>query len=95
MLSNQPTGAQPCLVRVTDPRGFGGLAGFNREFDWLVTACRKNAPSTPSPVRLPGERGLARKRTALETGLRLNPLVHAAIEQLAIETSIALPPGDT
>jgi L-lactate dehydrogenase len=81
------------MVRATDPEAFGGLAGFNQELDWLVSACRNNpAIDTANPVRLPGERGLARKRTALETGLRLNPLVHAAIEQLAIETSIALPP---
>ena len=80
------------MVRATDPSAFGGLAGFNRELDWLATTCRDNPPvDAGQPVRLPGERGLARKRAALASGLVLNPLVQSAIETLSLETGIALP----
>ena len=80
------------MVRVTDPAAFGGPTGFHRELDWLVNACRSNPPiNTAAPVRLPGERGLARKDHSLTNGLQLNPLVQTAIEELADETSIALP----
>ncbi len=80
------------MVRATDPAAFGGLAGFNRQLDWLVSACHDNSPiDSGNPVRLPGERGLAHKRTALASGLSLNPLVQATNEQLSEETGIALP----
>ncbi|MFT7577435.1 MAG: LDH2 family malate/lactate/ureidoglycolate dehydrogenase [Alphaproteobacteria bacterium] len=80
------------MVRATDPEAFGGLTGFNHELDWLANACRGNpAIDASSPVRLPGERGLALKRDALEHGLVLNPAVQTDIAQLASETSIALP----
>lgn len=80
------------IVRVTDPRAFGGLEGFNRELDWLVDACRENPPADPAkPVRLPGARGLARKKAALANGLALHPDVEAQIEGLAAEAAIPLP----
>jgi L-lactate dehydrogenase len=80
------------MVRVTDPAAFGGLAGFNHQLDWLANACRENPPiDATRPVRLPGERGLALKRDAQKSGLRLNPLVLQDIEKLATETKIALP----
>ena len=80
------------MVRVTDPDAFGGIGGFNRQFDWIIEACRSCPPVDPDrPVRLPGHRGLERKREALEKGLRLNPEVHARISDLADETGIALP----
>ena len=42
-------------------------------------------------MRLPGERGLARKRAAMAEGLTLNPLVEQAIGKVAAETGVALP----
>ncbi len=80
------------VVRVSDPRAFGGLDGFNRELDWLVRACRENPPADPSrPVRLPGARGLALKKAALADGLILHEDVLAQIEGLAAEAGIPLP----
>jgi len=80
------------MVRATDPEAFGGLAGFNRQLDWLVNACRSNPPVDHNhPVRLPGERGLQRKRDAIAHGLTLNPVVQSDIEQIASETGIHLP----
>jgi LDH2 family malate/lactate/ureidoglycolate dehydrogenase len=80
------------IVRATDPRAFGGLEGFNRELDWIVRACNENPPIDPArPVRLPGARGLALKKKALEQGLTLHPDVQAQIEVLAEETAKPLP----
>ena len=81
------------MIRATDPEAFGGLPGFDRQMDWIVDACRNNPPMTPDrPVRLPGHRGLEHKARAYSDGLQLNPLVQSAIESLAQENGIALPP---
>ena len=80
------------MVRVSDPAAFGGLDGFNRELDWLVTACRENPPANGErPVRLPGSRGLALKKVALANGLTLHPDVEAQVKALAEEAAITLP----
>ena len=80
------------MVRVSDPAAFGGLDGFNRELDWLVTACQENPPADAGrPVRLPGSRGLALKKAALANGLTLHPDVEAQVRALAEEAAIALP----
>jgi len=76
-------GATVC-VRVTDPAAFGGLAAFTWQTDWLAQACRASAPRDPSrPVRLPGERALARKREQREQGVALHPSIVPALEPWA------------
>lgn len=80
------------MVRVTDPAAFGGLPDFARQLDWLTAACEASDPiDAGRPVRLPGHRGLERKRKALTEGVRLEPTVRSRIEALAAETGIALP----
>lgn len=80
------------MVRISDPAAFGGLDGFNRQLDWLVTACRENRPAPPRrSVRLPGSRGLALKKAALAKGLTLHPDVQAQVKALANEAAIPLP----
>ncbi|MFO0796959.1 MAG: Ldh family oxidoreductase [Gemmataceae bacterium] len=60
------------FVQATDPAAFGGAAEFRRETGWLAAACRAAAPAPGvAAVRLPGERGLARKRAALANGVEL------------------------
>ncbi len=82
------------IVRVSDPAAFGGADNFVRQLDWLADAARADPAIDPAnPVRLPGERGLARKRQALQQGLTLNPEVQAQVEELAAETGIDLPAG--
>jgi LDH2 family malate/lactate/ureidoglycolate dehydrogenase len=71
-------------VRVTDPAAMGGAAAFRRETDWIVRACRASAPRDPAhPVRLPGERGLARKRAQLADGVALHPSILPALRPWA------------
>jgi len=80
------------MVRVTDTAAFDGRASFDKQIDWVAEACATNPAIDPAnPVRLPGQRGLARKRDALANGLRLNPLVLDAVQKLAADSGIALP----
>ena len=62
------------FVQVFDPEAFGGLSDFTKQTGWIADACRSTPPIPGGdPVRLPGERALARKKEALENGLTLYP----------------------
>ncbi len=68
------------MVRITDPAAFGGSAEFNSQIDWIVDACHASPPRQPGqPVRLPGERGLARKAEQLKSGVALLPTIVPAL----------------
>jgi LDH2 family malate/lactate/ureidoglycolate dehydrogenase len=76
------------FIQVFDPEAFGGLSSFARQTDWVVDACRHTPPVPEGePVRLPGERALAKKREALANGLALHPgimdALHAHAERLS------------
>lgn len=80
------------FVQVLDPDAFGGLAAFAREVDHLAAACRANPPARAGePVRLPGERGLARKREALASGLALHPGIMEALAPYGEKWRVAPP----
>ena len=77
-----PTGwGASVFVQVLDPAAFGGTAAFRHETGWLAAACR-DTPPVPGveAVRLPGQRGLERKRRALVEGVALYPGVMAALD---------------
>jgi L-lactate dehydrogenase len=64
------------MVRISDPAAFGGSAEFTWQTDWLTDACHASASRTPGQaVRLPGERGLARKAEQLTQGIALQPTI--------------------
>ncbi len=80
------------FVQVLDPSAFGGSAEFARETGWLATACRASAPVPGGePVRLPGERGLARKRRALAEGVEVYPGILDALAPLAAKYNVNPP----
>jgi LDH2 family malate/lactate/ureidoglycolate dehydrogenase len=59
-------------VQVWDPEAFGGTVLLARQADWLVQACRSNPPRPGvDAVRVPGQRGLARRREQLKRGVEL------------------------
>ncbi len=61
------------LVRVTDPSAFGELKKFTRQTDGLIEQCLNSEPRDPmQPVRIPGHRGLQRKREQLQQGVKLH-----------------------
>jgi LDH2 family malate/lactate/ureidoglycolate dehydrogenase len=68
------------FVQVIDPAAFGGADVFRRQTGWLAAACR-TAPPVPGveAVRLPGQRGLERKRQALAEGVALYPGILEAL----------------
>ncbi len=69
------------MVRISDPSAFGGLAEFTWQTDWLTDACHGSASRVPGqPVRLPGERALARKAEQLAQGVALHPAIMPALE---------------
>ncbi len=68
------------FVQVIDPAAFGGIAPFARQMDHIAAACRASPARTPGEaVRLPGERGLARKAAQLAHGVSLHPSIMPAL----------------
>jgi len=71
-------------VQVLDPEAFGGLAGFEREMNQLAAQCRASpSPAGKPGVRMPGERGLQRKRKQLNDGIELHPSILPSLERCA------------
>lgn len=80
------------FILVMDPAGFAGADAFRRQTEWTASICRDNPPAPGvERVRLPGERGLARKRAALAGGLELYPGIMDALLPWA-ETLGVTPP---
>jgi len=80
------------LVLAFSPARFGGRDAFLRQTDWLVQACQSARPRDPgSPVRLPGQLALARKRAAERDGLRLSDGILANLAKLASRYGLVLP----
>lgn len=79
-------------LQVYDPSAFGGTAAFVRETDWVARACHESRPRDPAqPVRLPGERGLARKHAQQRDGVALHPAIMPALAPHAQRAGVALP----
>jgi LDH2 family malate/lactate/ureidoglycolate dehydrogenase len=79
-------------VQVHDPEAFGGREAFLRQTGWLADACHANPPRPGvSAVRLPGEAAQARRREALEKGVRLYPSIMPALEEPARALGLTLP----
>jgi LDH2 family malate/lactate/ureidoglycolate dehydrogenase len=80
------------FLQVIDPAFFGGLAAFSRETGWVADAARAT-PTVPggAPVRLPGERGLQRKREQLRRGVELYPTILPALVPWAKKLGVAPP----
>lgn len=79
-------------LQIYDPSAFAGLGAFTWQTDWIVRACHSSAPRDPSqPVRLPGERALARKREQLANGVALQPGILAALMPWARKFGVEMP----
>lgn len=68
-----PTGWNASIfLQLIDPEAFGGRDVFTRETGHVADLCR-DAPVAPGnpPVRLPGERALARRRAQIREGVDL------------------------
>jgi LDH2 family malate/lactate/ureidoglycolate dehydrogenase len=79
-------------LQVMDPAAFGGRDAFLRQSSWMAEACRATPPAPGvERVRLPGEAGLARKRQALDGGVRLYSGIMEALEGWAGRLGVAPP----
>ena len=80
------------FVQAIDPEAFGGLAEFRRQMDFVADAARKSTPRPGGePVRLPGERGMQRRRDQLANGVALYPTIVPALRPWAQRYGVALP----
>ena len=79
-------------VQLIDPSAFSGLEAFRRQTEHVARACRESTPrNVEAPVRLPGERGLARKREQLEHGVALHPAILPSLAARAERAGIRAP----
>ena len=80
------------FVQVLDPEAFGGRAALERQTDHLreISHASKPRPGVER-VRLPGERGLARKAAQQAGGVELHATIMPALTALASELSVSLP----
>ena len=80
------------FVQAIDPAAFGGRDAFARQSEWIATACRDNPPRAGvGAVRMPGERGLARRRDQLANGVALHADILPTLQEWSTRLSIAMP----
>ncbi len=80
------------FVQVYDPAAFGGADAFLRQTSWLAEACKNTLPVPGvDAVRLPGQRGLERKRLALIEGVSLYPGILDGLKPSAAKLGVELP----
>ena len=80
------------FITLFDPEAFGGLDAFRRQMDWLGDACRSNPPrASDDPVRVPGDRAMARRADQLAHGVRLHPAIVAPLTACGAAYGVALP----
>ncbi|MBA4187835.1 MAG: lactate dehydrogenase [Planctomycetaceae bacterium] len=91
--AESPTGlGASVFVQVLDPAAFGGAVAFQRETGWLAGACRETPPLPGvDAVRLPGQRGLDRKRRALAEGVALYPGIMESLQTYAVKFGVTPP----
>ena len=80
------------FLMLLDPERFGGREAFVREATRLAELCRATpvAPGAP-PVRLPGERALARRKEQLAQGVSLHPTALAKLAPWAEKLGVPVP----
>jgi L-lactate dehydrogenase len=80
------------FLQVIDPEAFGSRREFERQAAWIAGACRNNPPWPGSgSVKLPGERGLKRRREQLQHGVELNAEIMPALAPWAKRHAVPLP----
>jgi|SRR5262245_500512 len=91
--ADAPTGwGASVFVQALDPAAFGGAAAFRHQTEWTAAACRASPPVPGGDaVRLPGQRGLERKRRALADGIALYPGIMAALTPFAQKLGVTPP----
>ena len=80
------------FVLVIDPAHFGGAEAFARETGWMADAIHANPPvNAEQPVRLPGERAMARRAAQLRDGVTLHPSIWPVLTDRAAKAGVTPP----
>jgi L-lactate dehydrogenase len=80
------------FVQVLDPAAFGGVDGAARQIAHVIAACHASRPRAGgAPVRLPGERGLARRAEQRARGVELHPSIMPMLAPWQEKLGVAAP----
>jgi LDH2 family malate/lactate/ureidoglycolate dehydrogenase len=80
------------FMSLYDPSAFGGSADFLRQMDWIGAACRDNPPRPGvDAVRMPGDRGMARKAEQEAAGVLLHPTIAPMLSTCAEAYGLSFP----
>jgi L-lactate dehydrogenase len=80
------------FVQIIDPDAFGSRQDFERQAAWIAQACQENPPRAGGrSVKLPGQRGLQRRREQLQSGVQLNAEIMPALTGWAEKLRVPLP----
>lgn len=80
------------FMSLYDPAAFGGEAAFRRQMDHIADACRSNLPRPGvEQVRMPGDRGMARRAQQLEQGVALHPTIAPMLRDTAQRYDLMFP----
>lgn len=82
------------FMSLYDPAAFGGQAAFRRQMDHIAEVCRSNPPRPGvEQVRMPGDRGMARRAQQLEHGVVLHPSIAPMLREAASRYGLPFPAG--
>ena len=80
------------FVQIIDPGAFAGGDAFARQMQAVADACRSNPPRAGSgAVRLPGDKGVARRTAQLRDGVALQADILPALQPWAQLYELAMP----
>jgi LDH2 family malate/lactate/ureidoglycolate dehydrogenase len=80
------------FLQVIDARAFAGLDAFTRQTSAVAQQCHASRPAREgSPVRTPGEKGLALASTQRESGIVLHASIMPLLEPWAKKYGVAMP----
>lgn len=82
------------FLQIIDPARGGGQGAFRHQMEALARSCRDSrvADGAP-PVRLPGARGLERRRQQLDSGVALAPAILDTLRARSAVLGVAVPEG--
>jgi len=80
------------FLQLIDPRAFAGSDAFTRQTGHVADACRASRPARAgTPVRTPGEKGMALAATQRQAGVALYPAILPALAPWADKLGVAQP----